>query len=226
MAIKVSMKKLTTFTLILFVLLFSPFCYSGKPSGSVYMEGQNKIGVVLCHGKGKYPTWKVVDPLRKGINEKLGFSTLSIQMPNDNKNWKQYDADFHEAYSRIDAAVRFLRQEVQVKKVFLIGHSMGSRMASSYLRENVNYDISGLVIAGCRNNGGYPFNCMQNVRGLNLPILDIWGGRNRKDSLSASERKKLRLNAYTQVEISGANHTFDEYEDKLVSVVTDWLQAQ
>ena len=51
-------------------------------SSNAYMDGNNaKVGVILCHGRVKNPTWYVVDPLRKGIHKRLGYKTISIQLP-------------------------------------------------------------------------------------------------------------------------------------------------
>ena len=209
------------------MILFSPTGLTQTPAGSAYLDGgNNKVGVILCHGKGKHPTWKVVEPLRVGIHLKLGYHTLSIQMPNQDKDWQFYTKDFPDAYAQIEYAIDFLKHEKGVSKLFLMGHSMGSRMASSFMRETKNQSVDGLIIAGCRNNGGKPFNCKQNVKKLELPILDIWGGANEKDADSASQRKRLQSDRYRQVVIPGANHKFDGYETELVTAVTGWLQDQ
>lgn len=207
-------------------LLITNTVFADKPSGSVYLNGgSNKSALILAHGRGKYPTWKVVDPLRKGVHEKLGFHTLSLQMPNEEKKWKKYADDFPAAYSNIMDAIRFLKKEKDVSVIYLMGHSMGSRMASSFVSENPNQPISGLIVAGCRNNGGYPLSCYDNLQNMDIPVLDIWGGNNDKDSGAASDRKVLVSKTYKQVEISGANHKFDGYEDKFVFATVNWLMA-
>ena len=77
---------------------------------SVYLQG-NKTGVILAHGRGKYPTWKVVNPLRKAINKELGFATLSIQMPTyEDHHWKVYGENFNETEIHIKEAVKFLKK--------------------------------------------------------------------------------------------------------------------
>ena len=42
---------------------------------------ESKVGVILAHGQGLDPDSQVVGPLRKSINQELGFHTLSLQMP-------------------------------------------------------------------------------------------------------------------------------------------------
>jgi len=99
-------------------------------------------------------------------------------------------------------------------------------MSSAFVSENPKSGLSGLIVAGCRNNGGKPLACDQNLREITLPILDIWGGKNGKDSRAASERKKMVSSLYTQVEISGANHKIEGYEEGLVNAVVLWLREQ
>lgn len=198
-----------------------------KPAGSVYLDGgKSKTALILLHGRGKYPTWKVVDPLRKGVHKILGYHTLSLQMPNEDKNWKNYADDFPEAYKIIKDGIRYLKEERGVTKIFLMGHSMGARMASAFVSENPDQPIAGLIVAGCRNNGGYPLSCKENLQNIDIPVLDIWGGNNKKDSDAANDREELVSERYKQIEISGANHKFEGYESEFVSAVINWLKAQ
>lgn len=55
--------------------------YADMPKGE-YLEGRDsKVGVILAHGQGLDPDSQVVGPLRRTINNELGFHTLSLQMP-------------------------------------------------------------------------------------------------------------------------------------------------
>lgn len=201
--------------------------FAGKPVDSVYIDGgDSHKGVILAHGKGKHPTWLVVDPLRTGINSKLGYHTLSLQMPTGYDHWKEYANSFTDAYDIIKAAIRFLKKEKKVKKIYLIGHSMGSRMSSAFVSENPEQPVNGLVVAGCRNNGGYPLSCDENLQNIDIPVLDIYGGANTKDYDFALEREEMVSSTYKQVEIPGANHKFEGYEDELVEAVVKCLKEQ
>ena len=209
------------------IMLVAGPVVADKPDGAVYLDGGNtKTALILAHGRGKHPTWKVVDPLRKGVHAKLGFHTLSLQMPNADKSWKNYAADFPQAYRTIEAAIKYLKEEKQVSVIFLMGHSMGSRMASSFISKNPGQSVAGLIIAGCRNNGGYPLSCYDNLQDVAIPVLDIWGGDNEKDADAASEREEFLSDKYTQVPIAGANHKFDGYEDEFVLATVNWLKVQ
>ncbi len=211
--------------LILFTVAF--YASAGSPDGAVYLDGgENKSAVILAHGKGKHPTWLVVDPLRKGINEQLGYHTLSLQMPTGYSHWEDYAEGFPDAYKTLKEAIAFFKNEKGVERVFLIGHSMGARMSSAFVSANNNHGLAGLVVAGCRNNGDPPLSCDHNLQGVDIPVLDIWGGNNGKDSRSASERNGMVSDTYVQVEIAGANHKFEGYEDELVDAVASWLTNQ
>ena len=198
-----------------------------KPIDAVYLEGNNsKSALILAHGKGKHPTWLVVDPLRKSVHEQLGFHTLSLQMPTGHDFWEDYADDFPKAYVTINEAIAFLKKEKGVTRIFLMGHSMGSRMASAYVSQHPQYSLSGLIIAGCRNNGARPLSCDDNVKAIQLPVLDIWGGGSGKDHDAAADRSNFVSSQYQQIEIEGADHRFEGDETKFVNAVIRWLQKQ
>lgn len=194
----------------------------GIPKDAVYLEGKVDKALILAHGQGKHPTWKVVDPLRKGINEELGFHTLSLQMPNTRDNYKDYVQDFPEAYKTIKEAIAFFKNK-GISDIYLMGHSMGARMVSAYLSDSMDDTIKGLIVVGCRNNGGYPLSCIENVENIDIPILDIWGNNNTKDNNAAAQRGYLSSYTYVQIKINGANHKLDGYNKELVNEVSKWL---
>lgn len=193
-----------------------------------FLDGKDaKVGIVLCHGRGKYPTWLVVDPLRKGINEQLGYHTLSIQMPTGPKKWKDYEALFPQAYASIAAAVRYLKTEKGVEKVYLMGHSMGSRMATAFIADNPDAGVDGFIGVGIRNGGDAPLDSDTNLRRVKLPVLDVYGdGGDGKDADHAGSRADMVSKRYQQVLISGADHRFSQHEKEMVAAVVDWLKQQ
>lgn len=85
----------TNIALAFVCLALSSSAFADKPEGSVYLDGgDSKNGIVLAHGKGKHPTWLVVDQLRNGINAKLGYHTISLQMPTGYSDWQDYADGF------------------------------------------------------------------------------------------------------------------------------------
>ena len=229
--------RVVNFLFVLISLIFLTACQSNSvksndpdmPSNA-YLDGKGStIGVVLCHGRGHYPTWLVVDPLRKGLNEQLGYHTLSIQMPIGDVNWREYEDFFPDAHKRIAAAVRYLKNTKKVKTVYLMGHSMGSRMATSYLADNPNSGIAGFIGVGIRNGGDGPLDSNSNLRMVKIPVVDVYGdGGDGKDADHADARSDMVDKHYQQVLIPGADHKFidDEEEKEMVNAVVSWLRKQ
>ena len=188
---------------------------------SVYLQG-NQTGVVLAHGRGKHPAWKVVNPLRKALNHGPGYSTLSVQMPTyENHHWQVYGDNFDKAELHIKEAIKLLKQR-GVNKVYLVGHSMGARMSAYYASRNP--DIAGVVIIGCRNNGGYPLDCSSTIKHSKVPVLDIHGTGSHRDAHAAQNRSRYVGSDYRQIAINGADHKFTGYDQELIQVVVEWLQ--
>ena len=48
------------------------------PDQALYLEGDSTKGIILAHGKGMHPDFKVVKPLRHALHDDLGFHTLSL----------------------------------------------------------------------------------------------------------------------------------------------------
>ena len=202
------------------------------PSNAYLDGGTSTVGVILCHGRAQHPTWKVVDPLRKGIHGQLGYHTLSLQMPVGGSDWRSYKKFFPEAYQRIDAALEFLRNEKGVKTIYLMGHSMGSRMATGYLSEKPEANISGFIGVGVRIGGDVPLNSLRNLKialkkSPGLQVADVYGdGGDGVDAKQAQKRSSLVSDRYQQILIPGADHQFDSGEKQMVDAVVNWLKAQ
>lgn len=98
-------------------------------------------------------------------------------------------------------------------------------MAVAYVAQNADHGVDGLVVIGCRSNGGPPLACDQGLRGIRLPVLDLWGDADKKDSAAAAARQDLVSADYRQFAIAGANHRFEGYESELVDAVVSWLQT-
>lgn len=199
----------------------------GMPSNA-YLAGDKNIGVILCHGRGHHPTWMVVEPLRIGLNKQLGYHTLSIQMPTGSVGWREYVNYFEDARNRIDAAVKAL-QDKGIKKIYLMGHSMGTRMATSYLAKKPDAGIAGFIGVGIRTYGEGDLNTTENLRQIDIPVVDIFGdGGDGKDADHAQEHEVYVGQNYEQILIPGADHQFTEskHEQQMVAAVVGWIKKQ
>jgi len=187
---------------------------------------RSSTAVILCHGRGKHPRWLVVEPLRKQINEQLGYHTLSLQMPTDDEiDWQDYQFLFPAAFKTIEKSIKYLKEQHQVSHIFLIGHSMGSRMASAYIASTSDHGISGFIGLGMRNNGNPPLDARENLRDVDLPVLDIYGdGGNLKDYYHANDRTSLVSTNYKQLLIKNADHKFTQHQQEMIKSVINWLQ--
>ena len=147
-------------------------------------------------------------------------------MPTTSGNWKTYKKLFPDAYSRIAATVKVLQQK-GMKRIYLMGHSMGTRMATAYLANYKDHGISGFIGVGIRNGGDEPLDSASNLAHVNIPVVDIYGdGGDGKDAIHAERRSELASDRYKMVLIPGANHRFVDHEDKMVNAVVDWLKTQ
>jgi hypothetical protein len=104
--------------------------------------------------------------------------------------------------------------------------SMGARMAAAYVADNPDHGVDCLIVAGIRNNGGYPLDGDSTLRKITLPVLDIYGADNGKDSDVALDRHHLVSPVYQQVGVAGGNHKFEGVEDDFVQQVVSWLQSR
>ena len=190
---------------------------------AIYLVGNINKALILAHGRGKHPAWKVVNPIRKSINNRLDWHTLSLQMPVTVSNdFESYAIEFENSYQRINEAITFVKSK-GVKTIVLFGHSMGSRMMSAFISENPGM-VNGFIMAGCRNYGNYPMNCHDHVANLsNIKILDMYGGGDSKDVHSAEQRNYLLSDSYSQLSIGNANHQYDKHNKELKEAVSDWL---
>ena len=232
------MKRTVNMFKMVFWIFFLSSCAVTETSTSEYTEnpdwayldgGNSSVGVILCHGRGGDPDWYVVGALREMINKKLGYHTLSIQMPGGNKSRHEYYSDFPEAYQAIQTSVDYLRSKKGVKKVYIIGHSLGARMASAYLSKYPMVGISGFIGVSMLNNGGNPFDCSENLANVSIPILDIYPKFGKyDDAMHARSRKKLISANYQQKMISNANHAFSSSssEAELSAAVISWFESQ
>ena len=195
-------------------------------------DGPTGRAVILAHGMGAHPDWpEIINPLRSDLPDH-GWSTLSIQMPilaND-AALEDYIPLFDEVAPRIEAAVRFLREQGNLT-IVLIGHSLGASMAASYLGGKGQQEIQGFIAIGVSVTAANDkMNSALALEKIQIPVLDLYGSRDLAGVLrSVKARKKAARKAgnsnYQQLEIEGADHFFVGLEDALNRRVYGWLKS-
>ncbi len=195
--------------------------------------GPTGRAVILAHGMGVHPNWpEIINPLRSELPEH-GWSTLSIQMPvlANNAALKDYLPLFDETGPRIEAAVKYLRAQGN-ETIVLIGHSLGAAMAASYLANNTQHGLQGLVVIGLGViDLDDRMNAVVALEKIQVPVLDLYGSRDLATVLnSAKARARAARKAgntdYRQTEIEGADHFFVGMEDTLNRRVYGWLKSR
>ena len=203
----------------------------GREFLSIYTEAEDSAAAVLIlHGRGFHPDWvDTVNPLRVGLVER-GYSTLSLQMPVLAKDAKYYDyvPIFHHAHARIEAGIRFLRDNGH-EKVVLLAHSCGAHMAMDWIRTDNDRSIDAFIGLGMgATDYQQPMHQAFPLDWIQVPVLDLYGAQEYPAVMRLAPRRKAMIdkagNARSrQVVLADANHYFTDQGDPLVSAVADWL---
>ena len=194
-------------------------------------DGDTPYGAVVIHGTGVHPNWPaVIQPLRVGLTE-AGWHTISIQMPilANEATHDDYTTVFPEAPARIDAAVKYLKEEMGVKRVVLIAHSLGSSMTAYHLSLN-KPAVDGFIAIGMGGGGESPErNTLEQLKKIDIPMLDLAGSEDLESVMKSSSARKesqSHNDAYQQIVEKGADHFFEGKEEALLNHVTNWLTKQ
>lgn len=196
---------------------------SGRRFLAIYTPGPRaKAGVIVVHGLGVHPDWGLINALRSGLAER-GYTTLSAQMPvlAADARGEQYPPLFPEAAERLRTAVAFLRGK-GYRKVAIVSHSMGARMADFFLARGPGAQVETWVAIGLSGEFLEPGR-------LSLPVLDLYGENDLPAVRSNAEQRAhalRRLRGSAQIEIAGADHFFTGREAELVRQVRQFLDQK
>jgi len=202
---------------------------------SIYTEAEESNGVVIIlHGRGFHPDWQdTVNPLRVGLTE-FGWNTLSVQLPVLEKQAEYYDYMplFSEALPRIDAAIKFAREQGN-EKVVLVAHSCGVHMAMAWIdtwEAKGEQKIDAYVGLGMgATDYQQPMEKPFPFEKLTVPILDVYGEhdypgvlRRAPERLQSIEAKKKKKTSQSMVK--GANHYYELRPLVIKNRVRAWLK--
>jgi len=213
--------------MVIMALSMGSLAQAEMPKGEYLAGKDSATAVILAHGRGQGPDSHVVSPLRKSINKELGFHTLSLQMPVlSSAKYLDYAPTFPDAFKAIQAAIDYLTTEKGVTRIYLMGYSMGARITTAFLVERPTPVIVGYIGVGLLEGGGKPLDANQNLSSIRLPVIDVFADKTPLDLKSAENRRSLASDTFTQVKISGADHSFRGYDDQLVQAVIGWLKER
>lgn len=190
---------------------------------TVYTEADEPkdTAILLLHGIGVHPDWpQVINPLRTALPEK-GWNTLSIQLPilENGADEKDYEPLLKEVPARLESSLAFLKEK-GAKKVIIVAHSLGAKMAT-YALQDMQDNFSGFVGIGM-GPGNVDF-----LPKINLPVYDLYGSNDLEEVVKSAEKRAQASKdnrGYTQTKVREANHFFDDKEDQLIDAVTAWLK--
>ena len=191
-------------------------------------DGNGELAAIVIHGIGVHPNWQtVVYPLRTRLPSE-GWQTLSIQMPilpNEAED-SEYLPLFPDVTPRIEAAIAYLKEN-GAKKIVILTHSLGARMAA-YSLANKSQFVAGFAAIGMPGKSGKGNdNSIAHIGKIGVPMLDLYGSEDLPVVVkTAGDRKKAGTSNsnYQQVEVNGADHFFDGEEDLLMEQILGWLE--
>lgn len=192
---------------------------SGHKFLTLYTEADNaKAGVIVVHGMGVHPDWGLIAPLRQELPEH-GYATLSVQMPvlRADAKGEEYAPVFPEAVERLKVAVDFLAAK-GYRRIALVTHSLGSRMAARYLQQTPDAPVAAWVAIG-------PSEALDYSR-LKMPVLDLYGENDLPGVLKTAKQRAASLRGKrgsTQVMSPKADHFFNGREAQLLGHVREFL---
>jgi len=198
---------------------------------SIYTEADEaRAAVVLLHGRGFHPDWAdAINPLRVGLAEN-GYSTLSLQMPVLEKDAKYYDYEpiFGFAHARIEAGIRYLREQ-GYRKVILLAHSCGVHMAMDWVRQKGDDRIDAYIGLGMgATDYGQPMRQDFPLSQMQVAVLDLYGADEFPAVLRGAPKREAMLATAghpqsRQQLLPQADHYFTDQGDALVTAVSEWL---
>jgi len=172
-------------------------------------ENANDLGVIVLHGIGVHPSLQL--PILKNEAEGKDYEPLLPQVP-----------------ARIDAGIRQL-SKLGVKRVALVAHSMGARMAAYYLVNKKIYQeaqtetpIVAFVSIGMGTDD-------EDFLGkIKIPVFDVYGENDLPAVLASVPDRLTNLKAnkdYKQLKVAKADHFFDDQDEALLKVVAESLSG-
>lgn len=196
-----------------------------------HKSGPAKGAVIVLHSMGGHADWpEVISPLRTMLPE-FGWPTLSVQLPliSPENNIEEYGKTFQETNQRINAAVKELRKR-KFSKIIIIGYGFGGLSSLVFLEKESFKHIDALITISLQDYAYIkpPIDLLRLIGKIKIPTLDIFGSLDFKEGIESAPDRRLASKksgnySYTQIEIKGANHSFNNMENDLIQYIVDWI---
>jgi pimeloyl-ACP methyl ester carboxylesterase len=187
--------------------------------------------VILVHGKGVHPAHGFLDNLRSDLAE-AGFHTLSLQMPilAADAATVAYGRTIPEAFERIDAGIRYLKEHHDIAQVVLLGHSIGAMTVVAYAARHPQAPLESVIAISGSHVADGPETLQPAVmlRQVRQPVLDVYGGADFPEVLNQAPARAAAARAagnrgYRAVRVPDADHFFTDRYEALRRSILDWL---
>ncbi len=201
--------------------------FAQMPKGEFIEIKGATAAVILAHGRAQGPDGQVVGALRIAVAKDAGMHTLSLQMPIlAAPDYLAYEATYPDAYKTLQSAIAFLIKEKGIKRIYVLGYSMGARMTTAFLASTPVPELKGYIGIGVLEGGGEQLDANINIKKLTVPVIDLYADATPLDLSSAENRKALVGARYKQTQIRGASHSFRGYDNAIAQATIAWLKEQ
>lgn len=210
------------------------------PAGAAYLAGRRPAAAILLHGRNQHPDGVLIGPLRRALAARGGLHTLALTWSDQGPRPEQHLPLFPAIRRDIADALVWLAVAQGAQAVHLVGHSLGARIAASFLAQRTTPDpvpIPGFAGLGMRNGGAGDLATDASLRRLRAApapprVLDLYGDRGAPpyvgpdgDAAHAAARRDLVGPGYLQELLPGASHAFLGHEDAVADRILAWLPA-
>jgi pimeloyl-ACP methyl ester carboxylesterase len=190
----------------------------------IYTEAPGAKGaIILAHGLGVHPDWGVIGELRTRLAD-AGYTTLSVQMPilAADAPAARYPVLFWEADARFAGALTYLRRK-HYDRIWVVSHSMGSRMANHYISAHPQVPLAGWISLSISSGDIGPF------KRIKFPVYDVYAENDLEAVIKGAPKRAATLKGLrgsSQTMVFGTDHYFAKKEKDLVSLIRLLLEGE
>lgn len=186
--------------------------------------------VLLVHNMGGHADWpEVIAPLRTSLPDH-GWSTLSLQMPllAPGALADDYGSTVASSGRRIRAGIEYLRKQ-GYSRIVVLGYGFGASQALASLAGEEYADGLIMISILAREFLQPAMDLPSLLTKLEIPVLDVYGRNDFPEVVDKANVRRRAVSgtgpaAMTQQVIAGTDHYFTGREQRLIEVVSGWLQ--